>query len=74
MSRPMTKGTRKLIAALVLVVGLPVYIVVAVTLVGLFDRPPLILEFAIYLGLGLLWAFPLKKLFLGIAAKEPGER
>jgi len=67
----MTYRARKNLAILVLVVGLPAYIVLAITLVGLFDRPPILLELAIYVGLGILWALPLKKLFLGVARENP---
>jgi hypothetical protein len=65
--------TRKRLAILVLVLGVPAYIVAAVTLVGLFDRPPLLVELAIYIGLGVIWALPLKKLFLGVAKPDPDE-
>lgn len=58
--------TRRRLAVLVLVVGLPVYVVAAVTVVGWFDRPPLWQELLVYVGLGLLWALPLKRLFLGV--------
>ncbi len=69
----MTFKTRKRLAILVLVLGVPAYIVAAVTLVGLFDRPPLLVELAIYIGLGVIWALPLKKLFLGVAKPDPDE-
>ena len=55
----------------ILVIGLPAYVVAAVTVVNLFDRPPFLLELAIYVGLGVLWAFPLKKVFLGIGLPDP---
>ncbi len=54
-----------------LLVGLPVYIVVAVSLVGLLSRPPVIVELAIYVGLGILWALPLRAIFTGIGRDEP---
>ncbi|MEM7746102.1 MAG: DUF2842 domain-containing protein [Pseudomonadota bacterium] len=63
--------TRKLLCALVLIVGVPAYIVVAVSVVGLFDRPPILLELVIYVALGILWAFPLKRLFKGIGQADP---
>ena len=63
--------TRKRLAILVLVLALPAYIVAAVTLVNLFDRPPFLLEIGIYVGLGLVWILPLKRLFLGIGLPEP---
>ncbi len=62
---------RKRWSLLLLVIGLPLYIVVAVTLVGLLPRPSFLLELGIYLGLGILWALPFKFLFKGIGQAEP---
>ena len=67
----MTYRTRKIWSAVVLVIGLPAYIVVAVTVVGLFERPPIWLELAVYVGLGILWALPFRRLFLGIGRPDP---
>jgi len=55
----------------ILLVGLPVYIVLAVTLVGLIERPPILLEVAIYVGLGFLWALPFRFVFRGIGKPDP---
>ncbi|GAB1381311.1 DUF2842 domain-containing protein [Pararhodobacter sp.] len=63
--------TRKRLSVLILLVALPAYIVVAITLVGLFDRPPFLLELAIYVGLGVIWAFPLKAIFKGVGQADP---
>lgn len=63
--------TRRRLALLVLCVGLPAYIVVAVTLVDLIDRPSVLVELAIYVGLGFLWMLPLRPLFLGIGQADP---
>lgn len=62
---------RRRLALLVLVLGLPGYIVLAVTLVNLFERPSIWVEFGIYVGLGVLWAFPLKAIFKGIGQADP---
>lgn len=56
---------------LILVVGLPVYIVACVTVMTLLDRPPLVVELLVYVGLGLLWAFPLKFVFRGVGQADP---
>ncbi len=58
-------------ALFALVVALPLYIVVALNVMMLFDRPPFLLELAIYVALGILWAFPLKRIFLGISQPDP---
>ena len=63
--------TRKRLSLLVLIVGLPLYIVAAVTIVGLFDRPSFLLELLVYVGLGVIWAFPLKAVFKGIGQPDP---
>ena len=63
--------TRRRLALLVLCVGLPTYIVVAVTLVNLIERPSVLVELAIYLGLGVLWTLPMRPLFLGIGQADP---
>lgn len=55
----------------ILLVGLPLYIFVAVTLVDLIDRPPLWLELAIYVGLGFLWMAPFRFVFRGIGLPDP---
>ncbi|WP_127105503.1 DUF2842 domain-containing protein [Pararhodobacter zhoushanensis] len=65
---------RRRLSLLILIVALPLYIVVAVTLVGLIDRPPFLLELAIYIGLGVIWAFPLKAVFKGVGQADPDAR
>lgn len=66
--------TRRRLALLVLLVGLPVYVVAAVTLVNWIDRPSLWVEFAVYVGLGILWILPLRPVFLGIGQEDPDAR
>lgn len=58
-------------ALVILLVGLPLYIILAVNVVALFDRPHLLLELAIYVGLGILWAIPFKAVFKGIGQADP---
>ncbi|HVH03726.1 MAG TPA: DUF2842 domain-containing protein [Amaricoccus sp.] len=53
-----------------LLVGLPAYIVAAVTVMTALDRPPLWVELAVYVGLGLLWALPLRAVFRGVGREE----
>ena len=65
---------RKRWALAILLIGLPVYLVVAVNLVDLFDRPPFLVELAIYIGLGFLWALPFRFIFKGIGQADPADR
>ncbi len=71
---------RKRLALLILVVGLPLYCLVTLALIGLAndtwwsgegERMPLLLEAVIFIGLGLAWALPLRKIFLGIGQPDP---
>lgn len=67
----MTFKARKRLAILVLLVGLPLYVIAAVSVVGLFERPPILVELLVYVGLGFLWILPLRRLFLGVARPDP---
>ena len=58
-------------ALIILLIGLPLYIVVALNVVALFDRPGILLELMIYLGLGILWAIPFRFIFKGVGQAEP---
>ncbi|MCC5970778.1 MAG: DUF2842 domain-containing protein [Pararhodobacter sp.] len=62
---------RRRLSVLVLIVALPAYIVVAISVLALFDRPPFWLELLIYVALGVIWAFPLKALFKGVGQADP---
>lgn len=66
--------TRKRLALLVLVIGMPLYVMAAVTVVGWFDRPPIWAELLIYVALGIVWVLPFRRLFLGIGQPDPDRR
>ena len=65
--------TRRKLALLILLIGLPVYIITAETLVSLIDRPSFLVELAVYVGLGFLWMLPLRPIFKGIGQPDPGQ-
>ena len=67
----MSYKTRRRLSVLILLIGLPLYIVVAVNVVGLFERPHILLELAIYVGLGIVWALPFRAIFRGIGQADP---
>lgn len=62
---------RRRLSLLILLVGMPVWIVVAVTVVDLFPRPPFWLEALIYVGLGIVWVLPFKAVFTGVGQPDP---
>ena len=63
--------TRKRLSLLILLVGLPAYIVVAVSVVNALDRPPIWAELLVYVALGFLWALPFRFVFRGVAQPDP---
>jgi len=64
---------RRRLSLLILLVGLPLYIVVAVNLIALFDRPSILVEMLVYVSLGVLWAFPFKYVFRGVGQSDPDQ-
>ena len=62
---------RRFWSIIVLVVGLPVYIVVAVNVVEMFDRPSVWVELLIFIALGIIWMLPLRSVFLGVGRADP---
>ena len=64
---------RRRISLILLLVGLPIYIIFAINLVALFERPSILVELLVYLGLGIIWAFPFKFIFKGIGQADPDQ-
>ena len=64
---------RRRLSLLILLVGLPLYIVLAVNVIALFDRPSILVEVIVYVSLGVLWAFPFKYVFRGVGQADPDQ-
>ena len=63
-------------ALIILLIGLPVYIVVAVTLAdwlraNVYDGPQILIELIVFVVLGILWIVPLKPIFKGVGQADP---
>lgn len=55
----------------ILLLGMPLYVIVAVNVVDLFERPSFVIELAVYVGLGFLWILPFRFVFRGIGQPDP---
>lgn len=55
----------------ILLLGMPAYVVAAVTLVNWIDRPSMLVELIVYVGLGILWVIPFKFVFRGVGQADP---
>ena len=62
---------RKRWSLVILLVGLPAYVVACVTVMNWLDRPPLWVEFFVYVVLGIVWALPFKFVFKGVGQPDP---
>ncbi len=57
----------------ILLIGMPLYIVVAVTVVNWMGRPPLLLELLVYVVLGIVWILPFRAVFRGVGKADPDQ-
>lgn len=62
---------RKRLSLLILLIAMPVYVIVAVNVVGFFDRPSILVELLIYVSLGIVWVLPFKSIFKGVGQADP---
>ena len=65
---------RRRLSLVILLVGLPAYVVASISLIAYFDRPSIFIELIVYMGLGVLWALPFKYIFKGIGQADPDEK
>jgi hypothetical protein len=64
---------RKRLSLLILLVGMPAYVVLAVTIMNSLPRLPLWAEVPVYLILGFAWIVPCKPIFKGIGQDDPDQ-
>ena len=63
--------TRRRLSLLILLIGLPAYIVVAITVVNWIERPSIVVELLVYIGLGIAWMLPFRFVFKGVGQADP---
>jgi len=54
-----------------LLIGMPIYIILAIFVISLLPRGPFLVELLKYVVVGVAWIFPLKSVFLGIGQVDP---
>lgn len=64
---------RKRLSLLILLVGMPAYVVFAVTVMNALPRLPLWAEVPVYILLGFGWILPFKAVFSGIGQADPDQ-
>ncbi len=58
-------------ALVILLIGMPLYIVAVVSILNWMDRPPFWVEILIYIVLGVVWIWPFKFIFRGVGKDDP---
>ncbi len=67
----MSYAARRRWALVVLLVGMPIYVVIVLNLMSSIQRLPFWAEVPSYIVLGTAWIFPLKRVFLGVGQPDP---
>ena len=70
----LSQRARKFWSIVVLVVGLPIWIIIAVNLADLINRESILVELVVFVVLGFVWILPFKKLFSGVSAMTEEEK
>ena len=55
----------------ILLIGLPLYIILAVNLIDWLNVTSVLGELAVYIALGIVWALPFKAVFRGVGQAPP---
>ena len=64
---------RRRLSLVLLLVWLPLFIIIAVSIMTSVPRQPFLLELLIYVVLGVGWALPFKFVFKGVGKADPDE-
>jgi len=70
----LTYKTRKRLSLLILLIGMPVYVILAVTVMNTLPRLPLWAEVPVYILLGVAWILPFKALLKGMGQPAPDKK
>ena len=68
---PLSYKARRRWSLVILLLGLPAYVVAAVTVMNWLDRPSILVELLVYIALGIVWALPFRAVFRGIGQADP---
>lgn len=69
----MTYKSRRRWALVVLLIGMPLYLVIALNVMVRIDRLPIWAEVPVYILLGTAWILPFKRLFTGIGQADESD-
>lgn len=70
----MTYKSRRRWALVVLLIGMPIYIIIALNVMVRVERLPIWAEVPVYILLGTVWIWPFKRIFTGIGQQDPDDQ
>ena len=62
----MSHKSKRRWSLVILLLALPVWIVLASSLMTALGRPPILVELLVYMALGIVWALPFRSVFRGV--------
>ena len=65
--------TRRILSLLILLVGLPFYVGLVVTLMSLLGEVHVLLELLLYVIFGIAWTYPTKFIFSGVGQSDDSD-
>ena len=65
--------SRRAWALVVLLLGMPAYIILVLNVITRIDRLPIWAEVPVYILLGTVWILPFKRVFLGVGQPDPDQ-
>lgn len=68
---PLSYKARRRWSLVILLIGLPAYIIFVVGILGAVGRLPFLLELIVYVLLGVAWILPFKFVFRGVGKEDP---
>lgn len=70
-STKLSYKARRRWSLVLLLVWLPIYVIIAATIMSGLGRQHILVELVIYLVLGVAWAIPFKFIFKGVGKEDP---
>ena len=58
----------------ILLIGLPIWIVLASSVMTAIGDLPILVELVVYMALGVVWALPFRNVFRGVGQPDPDGR
>lgn len=73
MGKGLSYKARRRWSLVILIIGLPLYIIVATTLAGWLAPESILVELLLHIVLGIAWILPFRSVFRGVGQADPDQ-